>query len=135
LFRFLSASLRRCRFAAELPLLVKKSSKKLYHGIKTHTNQILHTQSYLKFEGRLSTRLHFSHSAWFFILPCSKTVFIFTSPPQKHKNFWVALDVRLFLLAWAIFLSLPACRHSVIPGSYPKTQANVNRAPGSSLPF
>ncbi|AEF83646.1 hypothetical protein TREPR_1944 [Treponema primitia ZAS-2] len=24
------------------------------------------------------------------------------SPPQEQKNFWVVLDVRAFLLAWAI---------------------------------
>jgi hypothetical protein len=54
---------------------------------------------YLKSEGRLSIRLHFSHSAWFFTLPFAKVVFILTSPPQEQKNFWVALDVREFLLA------------------------------------
>jgi hypothetical protein len=41
----------------------------------------------------------------FFTLPFSKRVFILTSPPQEQKNFCVALDVREFLLAWAIFLS------------------------------
>jgi hypothetical protein len=41
----------------------------------------------------------------FFTLPFSKRVFIFTSPPQEQKNFWVALEVREFLLAWAMFLS------------------------------
>jgi hypothetical protein len=60
-------------------------------------------QPYLKSEGRRSVRLHFSHSAWFLTLPFSKTVFILTSPPQEQKNFWVALEVRAFLLAWAIF--------------------------------
>jgi hypothetical protein len=54
---------------------------------------------YLKSEGRLSSRLHFSHSARFLTLPFSKTVFIFISPPQEQKNFWVALEVREFLLA------------------------------------
>jgi hypothetical protein len=24
------------------------------------------------------------------------------SPPQEQKNFWVALEVRAFLLAWAM---------------------------------
>jgi hypothetical protein len=42
----------------------------------------------------------------FFTLPLSKRVFIFISPPQEHINFWVALAVRLFLLAWAIVFSL-----------------------------
>jgi hypothetical protein len=60
---------------------------------------------YLKSEGRRSTLLHLSHSAIFFTLPFSKRVFILTSPPQEQKNFCVALDVREFLLAWAIFLS------------------------------
>jgi hypothetical protein len=60
---------------------------------------------YLKSEGRRSTLLHLSHSAIFFTLPFSKRVFILTSPPQEQKNFWVALDVREFLLAWAIFPS------------------------------
>jgi hypothetical protein len=55
--------------------------------------------SYLKSEGRLSVRLHFSHSAIFLTLPFSKRVFILTSPPQEQKNFWVALEVREFLLA------------------------------------
>jgi hypothetical protein len=59
----------------------------------------------LKSEGRLSTRLHLSHSAWFLTLTFSKTVFILTSPPQEHINFWVALDVREFLLAWAMVFS------------------------------
>jgi hypothetical protein len=45
LFRFLRSSLCLCRFSADLPLFIKK------------------TPSYLKSEGRLSTRLHFSHSA------------------------------------------------------------------------
>jgi hypothetical protein len=34
--------------------------------------------------------------------PFSKTVFILISPPQEQKNFWVALEVRAFLLARAI---------------------------------
>jgi hypothetical protein len=54
---------------------------------------------YLKSEGRRSVRLHFSHSAIFLTLPFSKTVFILISPPQEQKNFWVALEVREFLLA------------------------------------
>jgi hypothetical protein len=54
---------------------------------------------YLKSEGRRSKRLHFSHSATFLTFPFSKIVFILTSPPQEQKNFWVALDVRAFLLA------------------------------------
>jgi hypothetical protein len=55
--------------------------------------------SYLKSEGRRSVRLHFSHSAIFLTFPFSKRVFILTSPPQEQKNFWVALEVREFLLA------------------------------------
>jgi hypothetical protein len=43
----------------------------------------------------------------FLTLPFSKSVFIFTSPPQEQKNFCVALEVREFLLAWAIFVSSP----------------------------
>jgi hypothetical protein len=54
---------------------------------------------HLKSEGRLSSRLHFSHSARFLTFPFSKIIFIFTSPPQEQKNFWVALEVREFLLA------------------------------------
>jgi hypothetical protein len=54
---------------------------------------------YLKSEGRRSRRLHFSHSATFLTFPFSKIVFILTSPPQEQKNFWVALEVRAFLLA------------------------------------
>jgi len=65
---------------------------------------------YLKSDGRRSSRLHFSHSATFLTLPLSKRAFILTSPPQEHKNLWVELEVRLFLLAWAIVLSLPANR-------------------------
>jgi hypothetical protein len=59
---------------------------------------------YLKSEGRLSNRLHFSHSAKFLTFPFSKTVFILISPPQGagQKNFCVVLDVREFLLAWAM---------------------------------
>jgi hypothetical protein len=64
-------------------------------------------QPYLNSEGRRSTRLHFSHSAWFFTLPFSKTVFILISPPQEQKNFCVALVVREFLLACPMS-SLPA---------------------------
>jgi hypothetical protein len=63
-------------------------------------------KNHLKSEGRRSVRLHFSHSAWFLTLPFSKTVFILISPPQEQKNFWVALEVRAFLLAWAISLLL-----------------------------
>jgi hypothetical protein len=59
----------------------------------------------LKSEGRRSVRLHFSHSAIFLTFPLSKTVFILISPPQEQKNFWVALVVRAFLLAWAIINS------------------------------
>jgi hypothetical protein len=82
LFRFLRSSLCLCRFSADLPLLIIKK-----------------TPSYLKSEGRLSTRLHFSHSAWFLTFPFSKSVFILISPPQEQKNFCVALVVREFLLA------------------------------------
>jgi hypothetical protein len=61
---------------------------------------MLKASSYLKSEGRRSVLLHFSHSAIFLTLPFSKRVFILTSPPQEEqKNFWVALDVREFLLA------------------------------------
>jgi len=76
-------------------------------------------ERYLKSEGRRSLRLHFSHSATFFTLPLSKRAFILTSPPQEQKNFWVELEVRLFLLAWAIVFSLPAARlcYEVIPKS------------------
>jgi hypothetical protein len=35
----------------------------------------------------------------FFTLPFSKMAFILISPPQEQKNFWVALEVRAFLLA------------------------------------
>jgi hypothetical protein len=64
------------------------------------------TLAYLKSDGRRSVRLHFSHSATFLTFPFSKRVFILTSPPQElQKNFWVALVVREFLLAWAISLS------------------------------
>ena len=42
--------------------------------------------NYLKSDGRLSSRLHFSHSATFFTFPLSKRVFILTSPPQEHIN-------------------------------------------------
>ena len=82
LFLSLRSSLCRWRFSADECFLAKKSSK-----------------SYLNSEGRRSTRLHFSHSAWFFTLPFSKTVFILISPPQEQKNFCVALVVREFLLA------------------------------------
>jgi hypothetical protein len=87
LFRSRRSSLWRCRFSADVILPAKQFLR------------------YLKSEGRRSTRLHFSHSAWFFTLPFSKTVFILTSPPQEQKNFWVALVVREFLLAWAIVFS------------------------------
>jgi hypothetical protein len=62
--------------------------------------------SYLKSDGRRSLRLHFSHSAMFFTLPSSKRVFILISPPHEHINLWVALAVRLFLLAWAMVFLL-----------------------------
>lgn len=61
---------------------------------------------YLKSDGRLSDRLHFSHSATFLTLPLSKRVFIFISPPQEHINLCVALAVRLFLLACPIVFLL-----------------------------
>jgi hypothetical protein len=80
---------------------------------------------YLKSEGRRSTRLHFSHSAWFLTLPFSKTVFILTSPPQEQKNFWVALEVRAFLLAWAISVLLTI--NSDFHRGYHKKAGNVNR--------
>jgi hypothetical protein len=61
-------------------------------------------------------RLHFSHSAKFLTFPFSKRVFILTSPPQEQKNFWVVLDVREFLLAWAI-LHLLAMSGAITPAS------------------
>jgi len=58
---------------------------------------------YLKSFGRLSTRLHFWHSAWFLSLPFSIIVFIMISPPQSGQmNLCVATVVREFLLAPAI---------------------------------
>jgi hypothetical protein len=71
-------------------------------------------ENHLKSEGRRSVRLHFSHSAWFLTLPFSKTVFILISPPQEQKNFWVALEVRAFLLAWAISFLLAKGRQKSI---------------------
>jgi hypothetical protein len=70
-----------------------------FHPLKTAKKGL---PRYLKSEGRRSVRLHFSHSAMFLTLPLSKRVFILTSPPQEQKNFWVVLEVRAFLLAWAI---------------------------------
>ena len=59
--------------------------------------------NYLKSLGRLSTRLHFEHSAMFLILPLSYIVFIMISPPQSgQRNFCVAAAVREFLLAPAM---------------------------------
>jgi hypothetical protein len=49
----------------------------------------------------------------FLTFPFSKRVFILTSPPQEQKNLWVELEVRLFLLAWAM---IPPCR---LYGEYP----------------
>jgi hypothetical protein len=69
----------------------KPRNRGLCYGVRS--------DAYLKSEGRRSTRLHFSHSATFLTLPFSKRVFIFISPPQEQKNFWVALVVRAFLLA------------------------------------
>jgi hypothetical protein len=42
----------------------------------------------------------------FFNLPLSNRVFILTSPPQEQKNFWVAVDVRAFLLDWPMGILL-----------------------------
>jgi hypothetical protein len=84
----------------------KKPPKSARGGSIYFPNRRAGVWDYLKSEGRRSTRLHFSHSAWFFTLPFSKTVFILTSPPQEQKNFWVALVVREFLLAWAMVRSL-----------------------------
>jgi hypothetical protein len=91
LFLIRLSSLCRWRFSAELIFFAKGTP-------------------YLKSDGRRSERLHFSHSAIFLTLPLSKRAFILISPPQEQKNFCVALEVRLFLLAWAIVLSLPVCR-------------------------
>jgi len=55
-------------------------------------------KDYLKSRGRRSWRLHFSHSATFRSFPLENTVFIFISPPQLQKNFWVADTARAFLL-------------------------------------
>jgi hypothetical protein len=82
----------------------KITPHKVNAGQKGHLPES-YMESYLKSEGRRSTRLHLSHSAMFFTLPFSKRVFILTSPPQEQKNFCVALDVREFLLAWAMVLS------------------------------
>jgi hypothetical protein len=49
-------------------------------------------------------------------LPFSKTVFILISPPQEQKNFWVALEVRAFLLAWAISFLLAKGRQKPTMG-------------------
>jgi hypothetical protein len=88
LFRSRLCSFCRCRFSAEVFLVA------------------IITPAYLKSDGRRSVRLHFSHSATFLTFPFSKRAFILTSPPQElQKNFWVALVVREFLLAWAMFLS------------------------------
>jgi hypothetical protein len=76
-----------------------KTGEKSGFSLQTPAKKQLYQKNYLKSEGRLSVRLHFSHSARFLTLPFSKRVFIFTSPPQEQKNFWVALDVREFLLA------------------------------------
>jgi hypothetical protein len=51
-------------------------------------------------------------------LPFSKIVFILTSPPQEQKNFWVALEVRAFLLAWAMSSLLVKGRQK--PGRVPE---------------
>lgn len=59
--------------------------------------------NYLKSLGRLSTRLHFEHSAMFLSLPLSYIVFMMISPPQSgQRNFCVATAVREFLLAPAM---------------------------------
>ena len=52
----------------------------------------------LKSLGFRSWRRHFSHSAVLRILPFVKTSFIFTSPPQLQKNFWVTIPTLAFLL-------------------------------------
>lgn len=72
-------------------------------------------ENYLKSFGRLSTRLHFEHSAMFLSLPLSYIVFITISPPQSgQKNLCVATAEREFLLAPAmvfLHLSLIRIRH------------------------
>jgi hypothetical protein len=95
LFLIRLSSLCRWRFSAELLFFAKGTLQK----------------NYLKSDGRRSDRLHFSHSATFLTLPLSKSAFILISPPQEQKNFCVALEVRLFLLAWAMTLSLPVYRY------------------------
>jgi hypothetical protein len=94
LFLILLSSLCRWRFSAELIFFFAKGF----------------LQNYLKSDGRRSERLHFSHSATVLTLPLSKSDFTLISPPQEQKNFCVALEVRLFLLAWAIVLSPPVSR-------------------------
>jgi hypothetical protein len=45
-----------------------------------------------------------------------------TSPPQEQKNFWVALEVREFLLAWAMAVSLSL----ESPQLYTRKNSSVN---------
>jgi hypothetical protein len=90
---------------ARAPFNIRYSENSLTTLFRNHVSGA--DFAYLKSEGRRSRRLHFSHSATFFILPFSKMVFILTSPPQEQKNFCVALAVREFLLAWAMLISLP----------------------------
>jgi len=118
LFLILRSSLCRCRFSADECFLAKKTpnivSLNYYNPLKINGDtackrrrKAISYTSYLNSDGRRSVRLHFSHSARFFTLPFSKTVFILTSPPHEQKNFCVALVVREFLLACPITCSLP----------------------------
>jgi hypothetical protein len=84
------------------------------------------SKSYLNSEGRRSTRLHFSHSAWFFTLPFSKTVFILISPPQEQKNFCVALVVREFLLACPMVSPCPSGPTNFVEEAYYRSTGDVN---------
>jgi hypothetical protein len=96
------SSLLRCRFSAEL-IFFAKGNFLLINYLLIYR---VCNAGYTKSDGRLSSRLHLSHSATFFTFPLSNRVFILISPPQEHRNLCFALVVRLFLLAWAMFLSL-----------------------------
>jgi len=61
----------------------------------------------MKSLGRRSVRLHFSHSARLRILPFSRRVFIFISPPQEQKKRCVELDVREFFDTCAMMTPSP----------------------------
>jgi len=80
-------------------MVLARHPKLGHQAFKTQLTPDRFAGRYLKSDGRRSLRLHFSHSATFLTLPLSKRAFIFISPPQEQKNFWDALEVRLFLLA------------------------------------